>query len=135
MPGYKSYARRRKVYTLRVDGNISTGDGKDWDAIVGRHERLIGAFATLVGLGTTSGDTSVQIARVRAGSAVDLISATIDIAYNATTYFTEADRENLQNQELRKGDHLRLDIDSVPGAGNATDLVVKIITHVVEDEI
>lgn len=135
MPGYKIYSHRRKTYTLRVDGNISTGDGQDWDAIVGKHERLIGVIATLVGLGTTSGDTSIMIQRIRAGSGVDLLTASIDIAYDATVYFTEADREKMQNQELRKGDHLRLDVDSVPGSGNATDLVVKIITHIDEDEI
>ncbi len=134
MPGYKTYSRHRKVYTFTIDGNISTGDGQAWEMIVGTKERLIGIFAGLVGLGSSSADTSVMVQRVRAGSGVDLLSSSVDIAYDATIYFTLAARGDLQNVDLERGDLLRLDIDSVPGSGNATDLVVKVITHVIGDE-
>lgn len=71
-------------------------------------------WATTPGGASSSGDVQVQVARVRAGSPVDVLSTKVTIEESETSSKTATTQPvvNTSNDDLATGDFLRVDIDN-----------------------
>jgi hypothetical protein len=112
---------RRNVRTVTVivtapDAEVTTGDGK---AYVHIPASLNGAVITAVHAGViaagTTGTSDVQIARIRSGTPVDVLSTelTIDSGETGSESAATAAVINASNDDLATNDRLRIDVDAV----------------------
>jgi hypothetical protein len=110
--------------------DLTTGDGKAYFLI----ERpvaglnLIGVAASLITAGIT-GTTDIQIARIRAGVTVDVLStkATIDTTELNTTTAAVPAVINAANDDAKIGDLFRVDVDAVQSGTAPKGLIVVLI--------
>lgn len=96
---------------------LATGDGQGFFFIPPQYDskNLIAIYAALAIAQSTAGTVDVQIARVRAGVAVDVLSTKLTIdanEWNSTTAATAAVIDPA-NQNVLAGDLMRIDIDAV----------------------
>ena len=105
---------------------ITTGDGKAGFMVPTKLNgwNLIRCNAGLLGAQSTSGTPTVQIRRVRSGSAADMLSARITIDANESTSHTAATPPVIDtaNDDVATGDLIYVDVD-VAGTG-AKGLIV-----------
>ena len=98
---------------------ITTGDGKAYVTVPAAWNGL-SILSVHCGLTTasSSGTPTVQLARTRSGSTVDVLSTAVTIDANELTSYTAATPPvvNESNDDLATGDLLRVDID-VAGTG------------------
>jgi len=98
---------------------ITTGDGKAYVTVPAAWNGL-SILSVHCGLTTasSSGTPTVQLARTRSGSTVDVLSTAVTIDANELTSYTAATPPvvNGSNDDLATGDLLRVDID-VAGTG------------------
>lgn len=105
--------------------DITTGDGQAWvvvpDVWTGRTITAVHAGLTTA---SSSGAPSIQLARTRSGSTVDVLSTAVTIDADELTSFTAATPPvvDTANDDLATGDLLRVDVDAA-GTG-AKGLVV-----------
>jgi hypothetical protein len=93
-------------------GAISTGDGQAGFPIPWKSCRIMGfGYACDVG-GTASGPTGLMINRVRNESDSEMLSTTLTLAHDAGTVSAET-RTTFQNNQLQRGDIVRIDADAV----------------------
>ena len=99
---------------------ITTGDGKAGFMVPTKLNgwNLIRANAGLLGAQSTSGLPTVQIRRVRSGSAADMLSTKITIDANESTSHTAATAPvvDTANDDVATGDLIYVDVD-VAGTG------------------
>jgi hypothetical protein len=106
---------------------LVTGDGQAFLLVPSQlNGRNITSVAAAVTTQSSSGAVTVQVARVRGGTPVDVLSTALTIDANETTSYTAATPAviNTSNDDLATGDLLRIDVD---GAGTgAKGLIVSI---------
>lgn len=97
---------------------VAVGDGQIYFTVPSSLNgfNLSGAAASLPGAASISGAVTVQVARVRAGVAVDMLSTAVTIDEGETSSYTAATPAvvNALNDDVQTGDFLRVDVD---GAG------------------
>ena len=107
---------------------ITTGDGKAGFMVPTKLNgwNLIRANAGLLGAQSTSGLPTVQIRRVRSGSAADMLTTKITIDANESTSHTAATPPviDTSNDDVQTGDLIYVDVD-VAGTG-AKGLIVNL---------
>ena len=107
---------------------ITTGDGKAGFMVPTKLNgwNLIRANAGLLGAQSTSGTPTIQIRRVRSGSAADMLSTRITIDANESTSHTAATPPVIDtaNDDVATGDLIYVDVD-VAGTG-AKGLIVNL---------
>ena len=121
--GDLSDTARRRLIPWRVTS--PTGDalvvGDDLDRFIIPQEfngwDIVGIAAAVTSV-STSGIPTIQVARVRSGTPVDVLSTRVTIDANELTSYTAATPAviNTSNDDLATGDYLRCDID-VAGTG------------------
>lgn len=106
-------ARRRHIFTGWITGTISTGDGQGGFPIPWGDCYLTGfGFSLDVG-GSSSGSTDLMLNRVRDETDAELLTGTLDIEHDATTVYSETET-TFQNNQLQRGDIVRVDVDAIP---------------------
>jgi hypothetical protein len=94
---------------------VSTGDGKGYIAIPAALNgmNITAVQADVITAGTT-GSMTVQIARIRSGASVDVLSALMAIDSTEVSSATGTTGTiNTSNDDLATGDKLRVDIDAI----------------------
>lgn len=98
---------------------LSTGDGKAFVVIPATlNGYILTGVMAAVTTASTSGNPTIQLARVRSGTAVDMLSTRITIDANEATSTTAATAAviNTANDDLATADFIRVDLD-VAGTG------------------
>lgn len=110
---------------------VVTGDGQ-WFFTV--PDRLDGYLISEVhgavpGAVSTSGVVTVQLARVRAGVAVDVLSTAVTIDANQATSYTAATPSvvNAANDDVAEGDFLRVDVDTAGTDAAGLQVIVDLV--------
>lgn len=117
----------KRVLTLYIDGTLTTGDGQVYYPVPAVLNGLsVTAVAAYAVVASSSGAITVQIARDRGGTVVDVLSTTLTIDANEKSSATAATAAviNTSNDDLATGDLLRVDLDSA-GTG-ASRLMVQV---------
>lgn len=108
--------------------DVATGDGKaDFLVPAGMAGmNVVYALGAHITKNGSSGTTDIQLARVRAGSAVDILTNKLKIDFNEQDSTTAATAYtiNTSNDDLAEGDLIRLDIDAIPGGTAPKGLIV-----------
>lgn len=124
-------ANDRAISLLVTDPNgsaITTGDGKAYFTVPALFNtwNIISVHAALTTV-SSSGTPTVQLARTRSGSTVDVLSTAVTIDANELTSYTAATAHvvNTSNDDLATGDLLRVDVDA---AGTGAKGLQAIIT-------
>lgn len=87
-----------------------------------RDAQFLGAFFSMSDTGGTSGSTDLMVHNATA--AVDLFSSNLSVAYDATNPYAEDEAPVAAHQNLSENDLLRVDVDAVPGSGNAEGVLI-----------
>ena len=121
-------ARSRSLQIVVTDpggDTLTTGDGKAFCVVPSElNNFVITALHAAVTTVSSSGAVTVQVARVRGGTPVDVLSTAITVDASETSSYTAATAPviNTSNDDVLTGDFLRVDID---GAGTgAKGLIV-----------
>lgn len=104
-----------ELLTFAPTAQVQTGDGKAYFRVpASLNGAVIESVHALVITAGTTGDTTIQIARVRSGSPVDVLSTPMAINSGETGSDTgTAGTINTNNDDLATGDLLRIDVDGV----------------------
>jgi hypothetical protein len=108
--------------------DVATGDGQAYFTVPaelnGRNITAVHAALTTAGATTA---TTVQVARTRTGSTVDVLTtkATID-ATELTSYTGTAGAPNTSNDDLATGDLLRVDVDTVGTGAKGLQVILSV---------
>lgn len=107
--------RERTIEVFGPTTDIATGDGKKYLPIteILNNYNVIAVYAEVITAGTT-GTTDIQIARIRGGTPVDILSTKLTIDSGETSSRTAATPVviNTANDDLATGDKLRIDVDA-----------------------
>lgn len=124
---YSLFNRETTGYCLShtaSDTAVATGDGaegftipKTWNG-----RRIVNVVASVYSKGVT-GTTDVQVRRVRAGSAADVLSTKITIG---DEFFAQDGVIDTDNDDLQTGDQLYVDVDAVHSGTAPNGLSVSI---------
>lgn len=109
---------RRSVELIVIDftTDLAIGDGKSYFYVpsILNGKNLVTINALVITAGTTN-TTDIQMARIRAGSPVDMLSTKVTIDSTETSSSTAATLAviNTSNDDIQTGDILRVDIDAI----------------------
>lgn len=109
--------------------SMTTGDGKAYIpvpvALNGMNITAVQADVTTAG---TTGTAAIQIARIRAGTPVDVLSTALSIDTTEVSSATAATPAviNTSNDDLATGDQLRVDVDTIHSGTAAQGLLISI---------
>jgi hypothetical protein len=103
------------LFPFAPTADVATGDGKAYFRVPTMlNGGVITAVHAMVNTAGTTGDTTIQIARVRSGTPADVLSTPMAINSGETGSDTgTAGTINTSNDDLATGDILRVDVDGV----------------------
>jgi len=114
---------RPSHFTVSLPINVpaSAGDGLIHYRL-NRDAQFLGAFFSMSDTGGTSGSTTLMVHNATA--AVDLLLGPLSVAYDAANPYAEDEAPAAAHQNLSENDLLRVDVDAVPGSGNAKGILI-----------
>jgi hypothetical protein len=114
--------------TLSDPGATATGDDQAVAAFPFTRGVIQSAVMTLETTGTSSSTTSYMISKARAGTKTDMLSAVASIAYNASSEYLRIAKGDFSDTDLKFGDQVQLDCDSIAGGTAAQNgcIVIKV---------
>ncbi len=107
--------------SLSINVPVSAGDGLIHYRL-DRDAQFLGAFFSMSDTGGTSGSTDLQVHNATA--TVDLFTSPLSVAYDATNPYVEDESPVGAHQNLNENDLIRVDVDAVPGSGNAKGVLI-----------
>lgn len=108
---------------------VTTGDGKAWLTIPAMLDgRSIASIAATLTTVSSSGVVTVQMARIRGGTPVDVLSTPVTIDANELTSYTAAAASvvNPANDDIAVGDMWRVDIDMAGTGAKGLQVIVEV---------